>query len=148
SAGWFDADNDGYLDLFISNYVSWQPGGDNCTDRGKPYYCHPRVYKPLPNQLFHNNHDGTFTDVSAASGIRRSAGKGMGVVFGDFNGDGLADVFVANDSVPNFLFQNLGGGKFKEIGVEAGVAYAAHGKAVAGMGADFRDFDDDGREDI
>ena len=148
SAGWFDYDGDGYLDLFVANYVSWEVGADDCLDRGKPYYCHPRVYRPLPNQLFRNNRNGTFTDVSEASEIRRSLGKGMGVAFGDFNGDGRPDVFVANDSVPNFLFENLGNGAFKEVALEAGVAYAAHGKAVAGMGADFRDFDDDGREDI
>jgi hypothetical protein len=148
SAGWFDYDNDGYLDLFVSNYVAWEPGTDNCSEGGKPFYCHPRVYKPLPNQLLHNNRDGTFTDVSESSGVRKSLGKGMGVAFGDFNGDGRPDVFVANDSVPNFLFQNMGNGAFKEVALEAGVAYAFHGNAVASMGADFRDIDDDGRDDI
>ena len=149
SAGWFDYDNDGYLDLFVSNYVAWTPESDvSCSLGRASYYCHPRVYKGLPNQLFHNNHDGTFTDVSEASGIRASIGKGMGLAFGDFNGDGLIDVFVANDSVQNFLFQNMGGGRFKESALAAGVAYLAHGNAVAGMGADFRDFDDDGLEDI
>jgi hypothetical protein len=148
SAGWFDYDGDGYLDLFVTNYVSWTPEGDACIDRGKPYYCHPRVYKPLPNQLFHNNRDGTFSDMSDASGVRGSLGKGMGLAFGDFNGDGRPDVFVANDSLPNFLFENLGNGKFKEVALETGVAYAFHGKAIAGMGADFRDLDDDGRDDI
>jgi hypothetical protein len=149
SAGWFDYDNDGYLDLFVSSYVVWVPGADHCNlEGGKPFYCHPRVYRPLPNRLFHNNRDGTFTDVSGSSGISRSLGKGMGVAFGDFNGDGLTDVFVTNDSVPNFLFQNMGNGKFKEVALEKGVAYAVHGNAIAGMGADFRDFDDDGLEDI
>jgi hypothetical protein len=149
AAGWFDYDNDGWLDLFVSNYVEWTPELDpGCRLQGKPYYCHPRVFKGIPNQLFHNNRDGTFTDVSTKSGIARSTGKGMGVVFGDFNGDGLTDVFVANDSVPNFLFENLGNGTFKEVAAETGVAYAANGNAVAGMGADFRDLDDDGRDDI
>jgi enediyne biosynthesis protein E4 len=150
SAGWFDYDNDGYLDLFVSNYVAWTPRSDaGCNVvGGAAFYCHPRVYKGLPNQLFHNNRDGTFTDVSESSGIRASVGKGMGVAFGDFDGDGLLDIFVANDSVPNFLFHNLGGGKFKETALETGVAYLSHGNAVAGMGADFRDFDDDGLEDI
>jgi hypothetical protein len=149
SAGWFDYDNDGWLDLFVTHYVAWDPSSDAaCSVQGKPLYCHPRVYRGLPNQLFHNNHDGTFTDVSRASGIAASIGKGMGVAFGDFNGDGLTDIFVANDSVPNFLFQNLGGGKFKEVALAAGVARTADGKAVAGMGADFRDADDDGLDDI
>jgi hypothetical protein len=102
----------------------------------------------LPNRLYHNNRDGTFTDVSKSSGIGDHAGKGMGVAFGDYNNDGLVDVFVANDSVPNFLFENLGNGAFREVALETGVAYAFHGSAVAGMGADFRDFDDDGRDDI
>jgi hypothetical protein len=149
SAGWFDYDNDGFSDLFITNYVAWKPESDvACSAAGVSFYCHPRVYKGLPNQLFHNNGDGTFTDVSASSGIRAAIGKGMGVAFGDFNDDGLTDIFVANDSVPNFLFQNLGGGKFREVAVPMGVAYAEHGKTVAGMGADFRDIDNDGRDDI
>ena len=149
SAGWFDYDNDGYLDLFVANYVAWSPETEvACSEAGKPFYCHPRVYPPLPNQLFHNNHDGTFTDVSEPSGIRAHRGKGMGVAFGDFNNDGLPDIFVTNDSVPNFLFENLGNGKFKEVAVERGVAYAFHGNAVAGMGVDFRDFNNDGLDDI
>jgi hypothetical protein len=149
SAGWFDYDNDGYPDLFIANYVAWTPETEvACSEGGKPFYCHPRVYQPLPNQLFHNNHDGTFTDVSEASGIRAHRGKGMGVAFGDFNGDGLTDIFVTNDSMPNFLFENLGNGRFKEVATERGVAYGFHGNAVAGMGADFRDFNNDGLDDI
>jgi hypothetical protein len=149
SAGWFDYDNDGWLDLFVTHYVAWSAASEvSCSAQGLLFYCHPRVYRGLPNQLFHNNHDGTFTDVSGPSGIGASIGKGMGLAFGDFNGDGLTDVFVANDSVPNFLFQNLGGGKFKEVATAAGVARTADGKAVAGMGAEFRDADDDGRDDI
>lgn len=149
AAGWFDYDNDGYLDLFVTNYVAWTPESEqSCSDQGMSFYCHPRVFKGLPNQLFHNNGDGTFTDVSMRSGIRASIGKGMGLAFGDFNGDGLLDIFVANDSTPNFLFRNLGAGKFQECALQMGVAYPANGKAVAGMGVDFRDFNDDGLEDI
>jgi hypothetical protein len=149
SAGWFDYDNDGYLDLFVTNYVKWSPSMEGaCRFEGKLTYCHPRGYPGLPNHLFHNNHDGTFTDVSTSSGIAASIGRGMGLAFGDFNDDGLIDVFVANDSTPNFLFQNLGDGKFKEIALDVGVAYNGPGNPVAGMGVDFRDVDDDGRDDI
>ena len=149
SAGWFDYDNDGYLDLFVTNYVTWTPDTEpQCKFGEALFYCHPRDYKGLPDQLFHNNRDGTFTDVSASSGIRNSIGKGMGVAFGDCNGDGLTDVFVTNDSIANFLFENLGHGKFKEVALEKGVAYNAQSKAVAGMGTDFRDFNNDGLDDI
>jgi hypothetical protein len=102
----------------------------------------------LPGQLFHNNRDGTFTDVSQASGIGRNIGKGMGVAFADIDGDGLTDIFVANDSVRNFLFRNRGDGTFQEIGLEAGVALRDDGFAIAGMGGDLRDFDNDGLPDL
>ena len=149
SAGWLDYDNDGWLDLFVSNYVVWNAAGEpRCGTPEQQFYCHPREYTGLPDQLFHNNHDGTFTDVSAASGIGRQIGKGMGVALADMDGDGLTDIFVANDSVRSFLFRNRGGGQFEEIGLEAGVALREDGYAIAGMGADFRDFDNDGRPDL
>jgi hypothetical protein len=149
SAGWFDYDNDGWLDLFVSNYVAWDPKTEpSCGIPGNPIYCHPNDYPGLVNQLFHNNHDGTFTDVSEASGIGRYVGKGMGVAFADFDGDGFTDIFVANDSVRSLLFRNQGDGTFKEIGLEAGVALREDGSPVAGMGADFRDFDNDGLPDL
>ena len=149
SAGWLDYDNDGWLDLFVSNYVVWNAVGEpRCGTPEQQFYCHPREYTGLPDQLFHNNHDGTFTDVSAASGIGRQIGKGMGVALADMDGDGLTDIFVANDSVRSFLFRNRGGGQFEEIGLEAGVALREDGYAIAGMGADFRDFDNDGRPDL
>ena len=149
SAGWFDYDNDGWLDLFVSNYVAWDPKTEpSCGVPGNPIYCHPNNYPGLVNQLFHNNRDGTFTDVSEASGIGRYVGKGMGVAFADFDGDGFTDVFVANDSVRSLLFRNQGDGTFKEIGLEAGVALREDGSPVAGMGADFRDFDNDGLPDL
>jgi hypothetical protein len=149
SAGWFDADNDGWLDLFVSNYVGWDPKREPaCGLAANRFYCHPDAYPGRPNQLFHNNHDGTFSDISQSSGIARSIGKGMGVVFGDFNRDGRMDVFVANDSVRNFLFENQGAGKFREVGLEAGVSLGESGRPVAGMGADFRDINNDGLPDI
>ena len=113
-------------------------------ERPNPFYCHPNDYPGLPNQLFHNNRDGTFTDVSESSGIARHIGKGMGVDVADFDRDGFTDMFVANDSVRSFLFRNQGDGTFREIGLEAGVALREDGAAIAGMGADFRDFDNDG----
>jgi hypothetical protein len=149
SAGWFDYDNDGWLDLFVSNYVAWDPAVEAvCSPPDHRYYCHPSAYRSLPNQLFRNNGDGTFTDVSAASGIGQHIGKGMGVTFADFDGDGFTDVFVANDSVRSFLFHNRGNGTFAEIGLEAGVALREDAAAIAGMGADFRDLDNDGRPDL
>ena len=149
-AGWFDYNNDGLLDLFVVNYCQWELGKDptcllNGTVRG---YCHPKYYAPLHNTLYRNNGDGTFTDVSEETGIAAKLGKGMSVSFADFNGDGFLDAFVANDTTPNFLFQNIGGKKFEEIGAEAGVAYSPSGKALSGMGSDFRDINNDGRPDI
>jgi hypothetical protein len=149
SAGWFDYDNDGWLDLFVSNYVVWDAKTEPvCGIPGNPGYCDPNRYPGLVNQLFHNNHNGTFTDVSESSGIARHIGKGMGVVFADFDQDGFTDIFVANDSVRGVLFRNQGDGTFKEIGLEAGVALREDGSPIAGMGADFRDFDNDGLPDL
>ncbi|HEY3838213.1 MAG TPA: CRTAC1 family protein [Bryobacteraceae bacterium] len=149
SAGWLDYDNDGWLDLFVSNYVVWDAATEpRCGTPERQFYCHPKAYQGLPGQLFHNNHDGTFSDVSQASGIGRQIGKGMGVAFADIDGDGLIDIFVANDSVRNLLFRNRGDGTFQEIGLEAGVALREDGYAIAGMGADLRDFDNDGKPDL
>jgi enediyne biosynthesis protein E4 len=149
SAGWFDFDNDGWLDLFVSNYVQWKPSTEpHCGLPEYRMYCHPNLYSGLPNQLFRNNRNGTFSDVSAISGVRDHVGKGMGVAFGDFDGDGFTDVFVANDSVRHFLFANRGGRRLDEVAFEAGVALPENGTPIAGMGADFRDLDNDGRPDI
>jgi hypothetical protein len=145
AAGWFDYDSDGFLDLFVVNYVSWDPAKE---PRCENTYCHPKEYAGLANQLLHNNKDGTFTDVTAASGIGRYIGKGMGVAFGDLDGDGRMDAFVTNDTVPNFLFHNLGDGKFEEIAVRASAALNDDGRALSAMGVDWRDVDNDGREDI
>jgi enediyne biosynthesis protein E4 len=149
SAAWVDIDNDGWLDLVVGNYVQWDPALEpSCGTPQKPLYCHPSAYRDTPTQLFRNNHDGTFTDITESSGIGAQTGKGMGVAIADYDGDGLMDIFIANDSVPNFLFHNLGQGKFEEVGMLAGVALNDNGRPVAGMGADFRDYDNDGRPDL
>jgi enediyne biosynthesis protein E4 len=149
SAGWFDYNNDGLLDLFVSNYCQWDPRHEPaCMGLNGRGYCHPKAFGPLPNTLYRNNGDGTFTDVSEQTGIAALQGKGMGVVFADYDGDGFTDVFVANDNAPNLLFHNLGGKRFEEVGFQTGVAYNEDGNALAGMGADFRDLNNDGLPDI
>lgn len=146
---WFDADNDGRLDLFVVNYLSWDAATETpCEYRGIREYCHPKFYRPAPNQLFLNNSDGTFRDFSAGSGIAAHLGKGMGAAVADFDLDGKLDIFVANDAMNNFLFRNLGGGKFKEAALNAGVSLKESGEAISGMGVDFRDIDNDGFPDI
>jgi len=149
-AVWFDYDNDGKLDLFVSSFVSYDKTQSLCTDEthSQRYYCVPRLFKPTPSHLFHNNGDGTFTDVSRESGIAGHPGKSFGAVATDVNNDGLMDLFVANDTMPNFLFLNKGGGKFEEVGLAAGVAYSDAGKPRSGMGVDATDYDGDGRQDL
>jgi len=149
-AGWFDYNNDGLLDLFVVNYCKWELNEDPyCTiGGGTRGYCHPKYYAPTHNTLYRNNGDGTFTDVSEETGISAQPGKGMSVSFADYDGDGFLDAFVANDTTRNFLFHNLGGKKFEEIGAAAGVAYGSNGSALSGMGSDFRDVDNDGHPDI
>ena len=146
---WVDVNNDGLLDLFVVNYMSWDGTKEpRCEFAGKPEYCHPKFYKGLPNQLFLNKGDGTFADVSAKSGIRSHIGKGMGVGIADYDGDGLPDIFVANDKVFNFLFHNKGNGRFEEVAFEAGVPVPDNGRFISGMGVDFRDLNNDGYPDI
>jgi hypothetical protein len=148
-AAWVDINNNGLLDLFVVNYLSWNEKKEPpCSFQGKPEYCHPKFYKETPNQLFLNNGNGTFTDISAASGIRAHPGKGMGVGVADYDGDGLPDIFVTNDKLFNFLFHNKGGNKFEEVAFEAGVALPEHGSLISGMGVDFRDLNNDGLPDI
>lgn len=149
SAAWLDYNNDGLLDLFVSNYCQWQPGADpDCRVNGQRIYCSPRYYKALPNTLYRNNGDGTFTDVSVETGIAQHPGRGMGVAVADYDGDGYPDIFVANDASPNQLFHNLGGKRFEEVAEEEMTAYAQDAKLMSGMGADFRDVFNNGRPAI
>src|SRR5205807_3223557 len=150
-AVWFDYDNDGKLDLFVSSFVFFNKSQNiYCTEESKNrrYYCVPRFFKPTSSHLFHNNGDGTFTDVSRESGIAAYPGKSFGAVATDVNNDGLMDLFVANDTMPNFLFINKGGGKFEEVGLAAGVAFSDNGKPRSGMGVDAADYDGDGWQDL
>jgi enediyne biosynthesis protein E4 len=151
SAVWFDYDNDGKLDLFLCSFVQFSPKSDVfCGDNklGKRFYCIPRVFKPTPSLLFHNNGDGTFKEVSEGTPIARAMGKALGVVATDINNDGLPDLFVANDTVQNFLFANRGKGKWDEIGLAAEVGFSANGTPRSGMGVDAADLNADGRQDL
>ncbi len=149
AAAWVDYNNDGLLDLFVSNYCHWDPVTEPpCIINGHRVSCNPRAYKPLPNQLYRNNGDGTFTDVSVETGIRPHLGRGMGVAIADYDGDGFPDIFVACDDMPNLLFHNLGGKRFEEVALKAGVALAEGGDVISGMGADFRDVYNNGLPDI
>jgi hypothetical protein len=149
AAGWFDYNRDGLLDLFVVNYVDWDPHYEPaCMGLNGRGYCHPDSFPPLRNTLYRNNGDGTFTDVSAETGISKVEGRGMGVAFADYDNDGWPDVFVANDNSPNQLFHNIGGKRFEEVGLQAGVAYNEDGDVLAGMGVDFRDVNNDGLPDL
>ena len=151
SAAWFDYDNDGRLDLVIANYIDWSPDRNFwCGDHGPGMrsYCHPDDYHGQPPTLYHNNGDGTFTDVSKPSGVGAKPGNGLGVLTFDYDNDGWQDIFIANDSMPNFLFHNNRDGTFREVGYEAGVAVSMDGVAEAGMGVDAADTTGNGRMDL
>jgi hypothetical protein len=148
---WFDYDRDGWLDLLAVNYTVWTAGFDRfCGDsaRGIRVYCHPKWFAPIPLALYRNRGDGTFEDVSARSGLAAHKGRGMAAAVGDFDQDGLPDVYVTNDKLPSFLFRNRGDGTFSENGLLAGVALPEHGQEVSAMGAEARDYDNDGLVDI
>ena len=151
SAAWFDYDNDGLLDLVIANYVDWSPEENFwCGDKGPGLrsYCHPDVYRGQPPTLYHNNGDGTFSDVSKRSGVGIRPGNGLGVVTFDYDNDGWQDIFITNDQMPNFLFHNNRDGTFREIGYSAGVAVGIDGQFEAGMGTDAADTTGSGRSDL
>jgi enediyne biosynthesis protein E4 len=151
SAGWFDYDKDGWLDLVVTNYIDWNAKNNIwCGERRPGYrsYCHPGNYKGQRIKLYHNNHDGTFTDVSDASGVGKPEAKGMGVVLADFNNDGWPDIAVANDSWPNFLFINKHNGTFEDVSLVSGMAASEDGRYEAGMGIDAADVDGDGWMDL
>lgn len=149
-AVWFDFDNDDKLDLFVSSFVFYDLSQNVlCADnQDRRYYCVPRLYKPRPSHLFRNNGDGTFSDVSADTGIARYPGKSFGAVATDVNNDGWMDLFVANDTMQNFLFVNRSGKKFDEVGLAAGIAFSQTGRARSGMGVDAADYDGDGWQDL
>ena len=150
AACWIDYDCNGLLDLLVSNYCDWEPnidpvcGGIEVQAR---VYCHPDRYHAQPIQLFHNNGDGSFTEITSARGLPEMLGKGMGMAIADFEQDGHPGIFIANDNAPNRLVRILGK-KLTEIGMDAGVAYNGDGRNISGMGADFGDIDGDGRPDI
>jgi len=151
SAGWFDYDKDGWLDLVVTNYIEWTPKNNSyCGERKSGYraYCHPGNYKGQRIKLYHNNHDGTFADVSDASGVGKPEAKGMGVVLADFNNDGWPDIAIANDSWPNFLFINKHDGTFEDVSLISGLAASEDGRYEAGMGIDAADVDGDGWLDV
>lgn len=151
SAGFFDADNDGDLDLLILRYMQWDFDTDNRCGMESSYgrsYCHPDLFPAVSNLFYRNNGDGTFADASESSGIADHPGKGLGLAFADYDLDGFVDVSIANDSHPQFLFRNLGEGRFAEEALIAGTALDDHGVEFAGMGILFQDLDSDGLPDL
>ncbi len=151
SAAWVDFDKDGWLDLVVTNYLDWSPQSNEwCGERTPGYrsYCSPNNYHGQKTKLYHNNHDGTFTDVSGKSGIGMAESKGMGVVAGDFNNDGWPDIAIANDTWPNFFFENKHDGTFSDESLISGLAASEDGRYEAGMGIDAADVDGDGFLDV
>ena len=148
-AAWFDYDRDGLLDLIVTNYTYWSPALDRlCMQGAAPIYCHPKTYPSVAQRLYRNLGNGKFEDVTEKAGLAAALGKGMGLAIADFNHDGWLDIFVANDTERNFLFINQKNGTFKEEGLADGVAYNDEGSTVSAMGADARDYDNDGWPDI
>jgi len=149
SAAWVDLDNDGLLDLVVLRYVQWDFDETWCGEHREGYraYCHPDIYKAISPLVYHNDGNGHFTEVGEKFGLAKP-GKGLGIAVADYDRDGLIDLFIANDSMPEFLYRNKGGAKFEEVALLAGVAVDADGHAYAGMGVEFADYNNDGFPDI
>ena len=149
SAAWFDYDRDGRLDLIVCRYMEWDFSHPWCGPHRPGYrsYCHPDLFPPASLLLYHNEGNGRFREVAAEAGLRKK-GKGLGVSIADYDLDGWPDVYIANDSIPEFLFHNQGNGTFKEVGLIEGCAVDGDGRPFAGMGVDFADYDNDGRPDL
>jgi hypothetical protein len=148
SAGFLDYDNDGKLDLFVTRYMEWDTKHSKDCGGNFHTYCPPEEFPMTTNILYHNNGDGTFTDVSQRSGIAAKKGRALGVGFADYDGDGFTDIFVSNDGMQQYLYHNNGNGTFTEVAMDAGAALSADGKRMSGMGVVFQDYDNDGRPDI
>jgi hypothetical protein len=148
SAGFFDYDNDGKLDLFVTRYMEWDTKHSKTCGAEWRTYCPPEEFPMTTNILYHNNGDGTFTDVSQRSGVATKKGRALGVAFADYDEDGFTDVFVSNDGMQQYLFHNNGNGTFSERGLEVGAALSQDGRRMSGMGVVFQDYDNDGRPDI
>jgi hypothetical protein len=148
SAGFFDYDNDGKLDLFVTRYMEWDTKHSKDCGGNFHTYCPPEEFPATTNILYHNNGDGTFTDVSQRSGIAAKKGRALGVGFADYDGDGFTDIFVSNDGMQQYLYHNNGNGTFSEVALEAGAALSDNGRRMSGMGVVFQDYDNDGRPDI
>jgi hypothetical protein len=147
SAAWVDLDNDGYLDLVVLRYIQWDWNDIWCGVDSNRGYCHPDVFSPISMLVYHNNGDGTFAEEAAKLGLDKLA-KALGIAIADYDLDGHPDLFVANDSMVDFLFHNKGDGTFEEVGLESGTAVDGNGRTFAGMGVDFSDYDNDGRPDL
>ena len=147
---WLDYNHDGHLDLVVSNYTHWTAAADQrcLRDDGVDFYCHPKTYRSVPHRLYRSRGDGSFEDVTEAAGFAEAPGKGMGIGIADVNGDGWEDIFIANDTERNFLFLNQKNGRFREQGLLMGVAYNDDAATVSAMGADLRDYDNDGWPDV
>lgn len=151
SAAFADADLDGDLDLYVVHYVDFAYDNNEICgvkERGRRSYCHPYVYRPLRDRFYRNQGDGTFVDATVEAGFGEVSGNGLGVVWGDFDGDGWPDLYVANDMTPNFLFHSLGEGRFEEVALLVGAALSDVGDVEAGMGVDAGDLDGDGLQDL
>jgi enediyne biosynthesis protein E4 len=148
SAGFFDYDNDGKLDLFVTRYMEWDTKHSKDCGGNFHTYCPPEEFPATTSILYHNNGDGTFTDVSQRSGIAAKKGRALGVAFADYDDDGFTDIFVANDGMQQYLFHNNGNGTFTELGLEAGAGLSEDGRRLSGMGVVFQDYDNDGRPDV